>query len=151
MEDRNMNSVQCNYIPDSDLDKINKAIEELNILGNSSVDAIFESSSLGFKIWITDDNHPAGWDDVPMEKEGFSKPCILLAQINWIKMDGKVAGLRVETNANILGNHLRQNNQQGNFKCMNRLEDIQWAIEKILQLFKWADVITPTISFDSSY
>ncbi len=56
---------------------------KLDIATNPAPEALFEAGSGGFQIWATPDDHPKGWDGVPMDMGAFAKPCAFVASVWW--------------------------------------------------------------------
>ena len=66
---------------------------KLDIATNPDQEALFEAGSAGFQVWCTPEDHPAGWEGVPMISGTFSKPCEYVGGAHW-KWGGETAGLR---------------------------------------------------------
>ncbi len=112
------------------------AARELDIATNPAPKAIFEAGNGGFQIWCTPDDHPQGWDDVPMIAGAFSKPCSYLAFVHWEWEEDTITHLALSTDAYELSDHLHDDRYQAH----NRPEDIEWAKKKIRNLFALADI-----------
>ena len=52
---------------------------QLDIATNPAPEALFESFTAGLNLWCTSENHPQGWDSIPLIAGTFSKPCGSLA------------------------------------------------------------------------
>jgi len=117
---------------------------ELDIATNPDTKAIFEAGSSGFQIWCTPGDHPRGWDDVPMTKGAFSKPCSYVASVYWGWQGKRITHLVLSTFAYDLGDHLGIDR----YAFYNRVEDIAWAKRKIRALFTWAGVPLPPIKIE---
>lgn len=112
------------------------AARRLDIATNPAPEAIFEAGNGGFQVWCTPDDHPQGWDDVPMIAGAFSKPCSFLASVYWEWDGDKITHLVLSTNAYDLSDYLDDDRYQAH----NRPEDIEWAKKKICDLFTLASV-----------
>ena len=70
-----------------------------DIANNPASEAVFETGTGGFQIWCTPEDHPKGWEGVPMDAGTFSKPCDFVAGVHW-GWDGElITHLVVETDA----------------------------------------------------
>ena len=72
---------------------------KLDIATNPAPEALFEAGSGGFQIWATPDDHPQGWDGVPMSMGTFAKPCAFVAQGYFKKNDVAASDVRNRTSA----------------------------------------------------
>lgn len=129
----------------------------LDIASNPDPGAIYEVGFGGFQVWCTSNDHPDGWDDVPLSKGAFSKPCSFVAAVGW-GWDGEtITHLQLQTRAYDLWSRrpdMYHNyafgyapiypNQQ-RISIDNRPEDVEWAKSKIIQLFRLAGVPCPPI------
>jgi hypothetical protein len=114
------------------------AARKLDIATNPAPEAIFEAGSGGFQIWCTPDDHPVGWQDVPMTKGAFSKACSYVGSAHWGWNDAgdRITHIWLSTDAYDLGDH----EGQGRYAYHNRPEDLAWAERKIRWLFDQAGV-----------
>ena len=111
---------------------------KLDIATNPDSEAIFEVGSGGFQIWCTPDDHPEGWDDVPMTQGAFSKPCSYAASVCWGWEGERITHLSLSTDAYDLSDHKGVGRHANVYH--NRPEDVAWAEEKIRWLFDHASV-----------
>ena len=123
----------------------------LDIATNPTPRAIFEAGTAGFAIWCTPGDHPRGWEDVPMTKGAFSKPCAYVASVRWGWRGKRITHLRLSTYAYELADYLgdavgAQSDER--YACYNRPEDIVWAKRKIAFLFAQAGVHVPPIQIE---
>ena len=116
----------------------------MDIATNPDPEAIFEAGSGGFQIWCTPDDHPEGWDDVPMTQGAFSKPCSYAASVCWGWEGERITHLFLSTDAYDLSDH----HKPGRYEYHNRPGDIAWAKEKIDWLFRQSDVLLPPIQVE---
>ena len=114
---------------------------ELDIATNLNPEAVFEAGSGGFQIWCTPNDHPDGWDGVPMIAGAFSKPCSYVASVGWGWDEDRITHLLVSTMPYDLGDHL----DKGRYSLHNRPEDIAWATDKTRWLFQQAHVQMPPV------
>jgi hypothetical protein len=56
-------------------------VRQLDIAENPEPEAIFENGAAGFQIWCTPEDHPQGWNDVPMDAGAFCKLCAYVASV----------------------------------------------------------------------
>ena len=114
---------------------------QFDVADNPAPEAIFESGSAGFQIWCTPENHPQGWNDVPMDAGTFCKPCAYVSSVHWGWEGESITHLVLSTDAYALREHLG-----GSYADIhNRPEDIAWATCKIRWLFTQAGVTVPAI------
>lgn len=113
---------------------------KLDIATNPEPDALYEAGSGGFQIWCSPDDHPEGWEGVPMNMGAFAQPCAFVGSVIWGWEGEKIAYLELETEAY----DLRGVNQRPP-GTRNRPEDVSWASEKIRRLFEQAGVTCPSI------
>mgnify|MGYP001156649990 FL=1 len=116
---------------------------KLDIATNPAPEALFEAGSGGFQIWATPDDHPKGWDGVPMDMGAFAKPCAFVASVWWGWEGETITHLCLETDAY----DLRAVKQRPP-KIHNRPEDITWAKQKIRSLFQQAGIPCPPIKVE---
>jgi hypothetical protein len=119
---------------------------EFDIATNPAPEALFEDGNAGFQIWCSPEDHPTGWEGVPMDAGAFSKPCEYVASAHW-GWDGEtekaptITHLLLSTDAYALSDF----HGQGRYNYHNRPEDLVWAQEKIHWLFQQASVPLPPI------
>lgn len=113
---------------------------KLDIATNPEPDALYESGSGGFQIWCTPEDHPQGWEGVPMNMGAFAQPCAFVGSVIWGWEGEKITHLELETEAY----DLRLGKQRPPW-TRNRPEDITWAREKTHWLFERAGVPCPSI------
>jgi len=119
--------------------KMNPVLEkarELDIATNPAPEALFDAGNSGFQIWCTPDDHPAGWESIPMTQGAFSKPCEYVASVQWGWEGETITHLLLSTEAFALSELRDRDRYTGH----NRLEDLAWAKEKIRWLFAEAEV-----------
>ncbi len=130
---------------------LNKA-REFDIATNPAPNALFEDGSAGFQIWCTPENHPAGWEGIPMTQGAFSKPCEYVASVHWGWEEDLERGWVQPTAPTVT--HLvlstdayawSEFHDRGRYTGHNRPEDLAWATEKIHWLFTQAGVPMPPI------
>ncbi len=114
---------------------------EMDIAKNTAPKAIFEAGSAGFQIWPTPEDHPQGWNDVPMDTGTFCKPCAYVASVHWVWEDEEITHLALSTDAYALRDH--QHGSHDDYH--NRPKDIAWTKQKIAWLFAQAGVLMPPI------
>jgi len=115
-----------------------------DIATNPAPEAIFEAGNSGFQIWCTPDDHPKGWEGVPMTRGAFSKPCSYVASVSWGWEGDRITHLCLSTDAYELSDHL----ELGRYALHNRPEDLAWAECKIRRLFQLAGVRIPPIAVE---
>ena len=112
---------------------------QFDIATNPAPEAIFEDGTAGFQIWCTADDHPDGWEGVPMDAGAFSKPCGYAASVHWGwegEADPTITHLVLSTDAYALSDF----HGKGRYNYHNRPEDLAWAQEKIRWLFEQASI-----------
>lgn len=109
---------------------------ELDIATNPTSEALFDAGQAGFQIWCTPDDHPAGWENIPMTPGAFSKPCEYVASVHWGWEGETITYLVLSTEAFALS-ELRDRTW---YTGHNRPEDLAWAKQKIHWLFAQAEV-----------
>jgi len=118
-----------------------EAARRLDIATNPTPEAIFETGNSGFQLWCTPDDHPDGWEGVPMTQGAFSKPCSYVASVSWGWEGERITHLGLSTDAYELSDLLGE----GRYALHNRPEDLVWAECKVRQLFQLAGVRIPPI------
>ena len=118
---------------------------ELDIATNPAGEALFEAGNAGFQIWCTPDDHPAGWEGVPMDAGAFSKPCAYVASVRWGWEGERITHLVLSTDAYAL----RDQCTGDPHKFHNRIADLAWAERVIHRLFEMAGVPIPRISIET--
>jgi hypothetical protein len=122
---------------------------QLDIATNPHPTAIFDAGSAGFQVWCTPDDHPEGWDGIPMDKGAFSKPCQYVGSVGWKWEGEEIVALEISTTAYALADHKpneysRHPQPEPDRKTIyNRMADTEWLIEKVEQLFSQAGVFMP--------
>lgn len=120
---------------------------ELAIATNPAPEALFEAGNAGFQIWCSPEDHPVGWEHMPMSAGAFSKPCEYVASVQWGWEGGAERGESNSTTPAIT--HLllstdayawSEFNDRPRYTGHNRPEDLAWAQEKIRWLFSQANV-----------
>lgn len=110
--------------------------QALDIATNPAPEAIFADKQGGFQIWCTPDDHPPGWENVPMGEGSFPKACAYVGIVLWGWEEGRITHLLLSTEAFFLGEH-------------DRPDDLRWAKKKIRRLFQLADVpLLPIRTFE---
>jgi len=99
---------------------------QLDVATNPAPEAIFEAGKDNFQIWCTPEDHPEGWENVPMQGS-YPKPCAYVASVLWGWEDGCITHLLLSTEAYFLDKR-------------NRPADMRWAKQKIRHLFDLASV-----------
>jgi hypothetical protein len=130
------------------MEPVLEAARALDIATNPAPEAIFEAGSGGFQIWCTPDDHPEEWNDVPMTKGAFSKPCSYVASVFWGWEGERITHLCLSTDAYELSDHLGSAEgaqSEGRYALHNRPEDLAWAETKVRHLFQLAGVRIPPI------
>lgn len=103
--------------------------------------ALFEALTAGFNLWCTPDDHPAGWEGVPMIAGAFAKPCEYVATATWGWEDERITHIQLGTEAYALRE--RRRGRPKDYR--NRPEDVEWATAKLLWLFNLAGIACPPI------
>jgi hypothetical protein len=126
----------------------------LDIATNPEPYAIFESSSAGFQVWCTPQDHPLGWEGVQMIAGTFSKPCEYLGSVHWKWESEQIVALEIESSAYALAeqkpdefcnlNEIPLGDKRRTI--FNRGADIAWLQEKVTWLFEEAGI--PLLPFD---
>jgi hypothetical protein len=114
---------------------------KFDIATNPHPTAIFDAGNAGFQVWCTPDDHPEGWDGIPMDKGAFSKPCQYVGSVGWKWEGEEIVALEISTTAYALtdqkpGEYNRQS-------IANREADIEWLVDKIAWLFEKVGVVMP--------
>ncbi len=125
------------------LEPVLKLARKLDITENPEPEALFEPGSGGFQIWCTPDDHPKGWEGVPMDMGTFAKPCAFIGSVVWGWTGEEITHLELETEAYDL-----RTVKQRPPRVRNRPDDITWAKAKIRKLFEKAGVPCPPIRVD---
>lgn len=127
-----------------------EAAERFSVAENPEPDALFEAGSGGFQIWCTPEDHPAGWENIPMCAGAFSKPCEYVASILWGWEGDNITHLVLSTDAYALKESDMKNGKHDPYTIYhNRVADVDWAYEKVRWLFKQANVLLPTVCIES--
>ena len=99
---------------------------QVDIATNPAPEALFESLTAGFNLWCTPEDHPPGWDGVPLIAGAFAKPCGFVGTAYWKWDDDRIVAISLGTDA-------------------YDPEDLEWAEQKIRWLFTQAGVPCPPI------
>ena len=122
---------------------------QLDIASNPEPTAIFEALTAGFNIWCTPEDHPQGWDEIPLIAGAFAKPCGFVGTATWKWEDEQIVGVSLETDAYDLADHrpevFAQKTSGDWISIHNRPEDFEWAEEKVQWLFQQVGVPCPHI------
>ena len=78
---------------------------QFDVADNPAPEAIFETGAAGFQIWCTPEDHPQGWNDVPMDAGAFCKPCAYVASVHWGWEEESITHLVLSTDAYALREH----------------------------------------------
>lgn len=123
----------------------------LDIASNPDPQAIYEAGTAGFQIWCTPDDHPEGWEDLPMAAGAFSKPCEYVASVSWGWRGEKITSLALTTDGYALSDQDRRAGKQKSYHdYRNRAQDLSWAIQKVEWLFEKAGVPMPEIRMEQA-
>jgi hypothetical protein len=90
----------------------------------------------GSNTWCTPEGHPQGWEGLPMIAGAFSKPCEFVGTATWGWEDERITHIALETDAYALSD--RDPVGRHSKAYHNRPEDVAWATEKIVWLFRHA-------------
>ncbi len=104
---------------------------QLDIVTDLSPEALYESLTAGIYIWCTPEDHPLGWDGIPLIAGAFAKPCGFVGTATWKWEGERIVAVSLGTDAYDLAD--------------NRPEDLEWAERKIRWLFEQAGVPCPPI------
>jgi hypothetical protein len=106
----------------------------------------------GFNLWCTPEDHPQGWDGVPLIAGTFSKPCGFVGTASWKWEDDRIVAVSLGTDAYDLADRRPQifSRTAGKnwISIHNRPEDLEWAEQKIHWLFSQASVLCPGIRIE---
>jgi hypothetical protein len=119
---------------------------KLDIASHPAPNSIFEALPAGFNIWCMPEDHPEGWEGLPMIAGAFSKPCEYVATATWGWEDEQITHIALETDAYALSDHEKGTRHSRKFH--NRPEDVAWATEKIAWLFHHANLVCLPIRLD---
>jgi len=118
---------------------------QFDIAENPAPEAIFETGAAGFQIWCTPEDHPQGWNDVPMDAGAFCKPCAYVASVHWGWEEESITYLALSIDAYAM----REQQGESYADVHSRPEDIAWAKRKINWLFAQAGVPMLAIRVES--
>jgi len=122
---------------------------QLDIATNPTPEALFEPLLAGFNIWCTPEDHPQGWDGVPLTAGAFAKPCGFVGTATWKWEDERIVAISLDTDAYDLADHRPEvfaRQSVGDWISIhNCLEDIAWAERKIGWLLDQAGGPCPPI------
>jgi len=125
---------------------------QLDIATNPAPEALFEALTAGFNLWCTPENHPQGWDGIPLIAGAFAKTCGFIGTATWKWDDDRIIAISLSTDAYELADHRPQIFSRTAVKdwnsIHNRLEDLEWAEQKIHWLFEQAGLPCPGISIE---
>ena len=119
---------------------------EFAIATNPAREALFDAGNAGFQIWCTPEDHPEGWENIPMDAGAFSKPCEYVASVRWGWENETITHLVLSTDAFAWSEFQARERYTGH----NRPEDLTWAQEKIRWLFTQAEVPLPPIRVENA-
>jgi hypothetical protein len=122
---------------------------QLDIATNPAPEALFEALSAGFNLWCTPEDHPHGWEGIPLIAGAFAKPCGFVGTVTWGWKGEQIAFLSLDTDAYDLADQRpeRYGGTASNSRACthNRPADINWAERKIRWLFEKAGIPCPPI------
>ena len=125
---------------------------QLDIATNPMPEALFEALTAGFNLWCTPENHPQGWDGIPLIAGAFAKSCGFVGTATWEWEDKYIVAISLGTDAYDLADHRPETFARKTGKdwigIHNRPEDLQWAEEKVHWLFAQAGVLCPGIMIE---
>lgn len=120
-------------------------VRSLDISSSPAPDALYDPLGTGFNIWCTPNDHPRGeeWDNQELYTTGaYAQKCSFVGTAMWGWTDEKITHIELETTAY----ELRDIDVSLSYKDItNRPNDIEWAIEKIQEVFSRAGVECPPI------
>jgi len=97
----------------------------------------------------TPEDHPQGWDGVPLTAGAFAKPCGFVGTATWKWEDERIVAISLDTDAYDLADHRPEvfaRQSVGDWISIhNCLEDIAWAERKIGWLLDQAGGPCPPI------
>ena len=111
----------------------------LDVGENPAPEAVFDGRSAAINLWCNQQNHPEGWEGVPITAGAFCKAAEFVGTLSWIWGDS-ITELHLQTEAYALGDRL------GREKIVNRPADLDWAKEKVAWLFEEAGLLLPEIT-----
>lgn len=117
----------------------------LDIATHPGPNSLFESLTAGFNLWCTPDDHPDGWESIPMDAGAFAKPCEYVGTATWGWTDERITHIELETDAYALRDHDRSEANRGPDAYRDRPYDIAWAATKVAWLFSLAGMACPPI------
>lgn len=119
----------------------------LDIATNSAPEALFEALPAGVNIWCTPEDHPEGWEDMPLIAGAFAKLCGFVGTATWKWEGEQIIAVSLETDAYDLADHrpelFTRAAGEGWISIHNRPEDLEWAAGKVRWLFEQAGVPCP--------
>ena len=117
----------------------------LDIASEPAPNALFEALSAGFNLWCTPDDHPDGWDDIPMDAGAFAKPCEYVANATWGWTDEQITHVELDSEAYALRDRVKPGSHRERLSFRNRPEDVAWAAAKVAWLFSLVAIACPPI------
>ena len=121
----------------------------LDIATNPVPDALFEALPAGFNVWCTPEDHPQGWDGIPLISGAFAKPCGFVGTATWKWEGEQIVAISLETDAYDLADHCPEvfaRKTRGDWISIhNRPEDLEWIEGKVRWLFEQVGIPFPYI------
>jgi hypothetical protein len=125
---------------------------QLDVATNPAPEALFEALSAGFNVWCTPEDHPQGWDGIPLIAGAFAKPCGFVGTATWGWEGERITFLFLAIDAYDLADQRPEQygrTASNSRACIHsRLEDLDWAEEKVRWLFERAGVSCLVISVE---
>lgn len=122
---------------------------QLDIASNPAPEALFEALLAGFNLWCTPEDHPQGWDGIPLIAGAFAKPCGFVGTVTWKWESERIVAISLETDAYDLADQRPEKYGRtisNSRACIyNRPDDLLWAERKIRRLFEQAGFSCPPI------
>jgi hypothetical protein len=123
--------------------------ERLCIEKNSSPEALYAAGNGGFNIWCTPEDHPQGWEGLPMIAGAFAKPCESVASVLWGWENEAITHVVLTTDAfALMERDARRRDHKPYAEYRNRREDLEWSEGKIAWLFQKAGLLVPIIKYE---
>jgi hypothetical protein len=72
---------------------------QLDIATNPSPEALFDALTAGFNLWCTPEDHPEGWEGIPLIAGAFAKPCGFVGTATWKWEDERIVAVSLDTDA----------------------------------------------------
>ena len=122
---------------------------QLDIATNPEPEALFEALTACINLWCSPEDHPQGWDGIPMIAGAFTKPCGFVGTATWKWDEGRIVAISLGTDAYDLADQHPEifTRKAGKdwISIHNRPEDLEWAEQKIRWLFEQAGSPCPPI------